>query len=354
MKKNRIGIDFQSLLPQKTGYGAYVSCLWPEFQKYSDIEWRPIRSIQKELRTPQRMLWDQVGLPLRACMDRDRLLFVPAFSCPILYPGKIVFTLHDIVGKLFAEHFSFSAKWYWKHLLPRSAHRATHIITISQNTKRDIVRELGIPEKKITVIPLAPHPRYREVRDPHGASRALERLNIRWPFILSVGTLEPRKNTERLVQAFATMRRSEERLVIVGKKSWAFPEITKHVARYQLEDKVIFLDYVSDDDLVWLYNMCTFFVFPSLYEGFGMPPLEAMACGAPVIVSRTSSLPEVVGDAGWYIDPYDVIDIKDKMQALLEGEHFQRKLRVQSLVRAQEFSWERTAAETVRVLRNYL
>lgn len=350
----KVGIDLQALAGQKTGFGYYLSYLLPELKESPGINWVFIDKIKKELNTPKRILWDQLGLPLVSMFKTLDLLFVPAFSCPLFYGGKKVAVVHDLVGKIFAQNFSSSAKIYWSQLLPYSFKKATHLIAISENTKKDLIKYLKISEEKISVIYLAANPIYQSVKDINKAAQILKKYNIHSPFILSVGTVEPRKNYDRLIQAFASAKRKDELLVIVGRFGWRWQASIDLVKRLRLEEKVLFLNYLPEKDLLYLYNTCLFFIFPSLYEGFGLPVLEAMNCGAPVVVSNTSSLPEVVEEAGLYIDPYDVGDIKEKIEMLLNSESLQAELKEKSLRQAKKFSWRKTAQETAGVFKEVL
>ena len=196
---------------------------------------------------------------------------------------------------------------------------------------------------------------YQVLRDEEWINIILEKFNLENnKFILSVSTLEPRKNYLRLIKAFAQSKRQDEKLVIVGKKGWGYQEVFELVKKMNLKGAVIFLDYVKDKELLALYNTCKFFVMPSLYEGFGLPPLEAMACGAPVIVSNRSSLPEVVGEAALLVDPYSVEDLQEKINILLRRRDIRKELEKKSIVQAQRFSWEQTARKTYQVFKQVL
>ncbi len=349
----RVACDIQNIRGKKTGYGFYLQNLLEGFEEVEhDLDWQFIDKVKKDLRTPQRMWWDQVGLCWQAWKKRPDLLFVPYFSAPMMYPGKKVMVVHDLVASKFAQHYSKTALAYWNGVLPASAKRVDHIITISENTKQDLVNELKIKEDKITVIPLAVNKKYKVLRDEDWIEETLEGFGLKNnEFVLSVSTLEPRKNYERLIKAFAGSKRREEKLVIVGKKGWGYEPIFDLVNKMNLKDSVIFLDYVKDNDLLALYNTCKFFVMPSLYEGFGLPPLEAMACGAPVIVSNRSSLPEVVGEAAMLVDPYSVEDMQEKMNILLRQREIRKELEEKSLEQAAKFSWKKTAEETLKIFR---
>lgn len=352
----KVACDIQNIRGKKTGYGFYLQNLLSGFENIEhNIDWQFIDRVKKDLRTPERMWWDQVGLCWQATKRRPDLLFVPYFSAPVMFPGKKVMVVHDLVAHSFAQHYSQTALAYWKYLLPFSAKRADHIITISENTKKDLIKEINIPAEKITVTHLAVNKTYQVLRDEEWINIILEKFNLENnKFILSVSTLEPRKNYLRLIKAFAQSKRQDEKLVIVGKKGWGYQEVFELVKKMNLKGAVIFLDYVKDKELLALYNTCKFFVMPSLYEGFGLPPLEAMACGAPVIVSNRSSLPEVVGEAALLVDPYSVEDLQEKINILLRRRDIRKELEKKSIVQAQRFSWEQTARKTYQVFKQVL
>jgi glycosyltransferase involved in cell wall biosynthesis len=211
------------------------------------------------------------------------------------------------------------------------------------------MEHLHIPEDRLHVIPLAAGDAFRVVHDIPWIETRLRELHVTPPFILSVGTREPRKNNERLLEAFAFASRGESKQVIVGKEGWKTAGIIEKIQRYHLQGSVQFIDYCSEEQLVALYNACQFFVMPSLYEGFGLPALEAMSCGAPVIVAQNSSLPEVVGEAGMLFDPYNVAEMRDRINLLFTDSSRRTQMQQMSVVRAAQFSWKKTAEATLQV-----
>lgn len=315
----------------------------------SPLSFVEFTAVKKNLRTPTRILWDQVGVPLTAYAKRVDGLFVPAFSAPH-FGRPMVMTAHDIYGVLYPEQFSAAARWYWSRILPQSMKRAQHLLCISEHTKRDVMEHLGIPEDRITVTPLAAGTAFRVVEDMAWISQRLRELTVNGPFILTVGTREPRKNFARLLEAFAHASRGDITLVMVGKEGWDTQAMREKMQRYHLQGSVRCIDYCTEEQLVALYNACVFFVMPSLYEGFGLPALEAMACGAPVMVSHNSSLPEVVGEAGVLFDPHNVAEIRERMNMLLADTERRTAMRALSLERAAHFSWDATARTTLAVL----
>lgn len=345
----RIAIDLQAISNRKTGLGVYVENLWQNLKKL-DAEWLPIRIIKKDLSTPFRILWDQAGMPFVAKIKKPDILFIPAFSVPFLYPGKTLVTVHDLIPLVIDQKFSFSAKIYWQKILPLSFKKASHLIAISECTKKDLMYFLKIPPEKITVIPEAPSPIFKPEKDQNLIKKILDKFQINSPFILSVGTLEPRKNYPRLIRAFAYLNEPDINLIIVGKKGWRYKEIFHTVAQYKLEKRVKFLNYITDEELMVLYNQALFFVFVSLYEGFGLPLLEALACGCASISSSVSSLPEVGGEAVLYVDPQNTQEIKERMKLLIQNKELRESLKQKALKQAQKFSWKKTADQTFKVI----
>ncbi|MFA6588362.1 MAG: glycosyltransferase family 1 protein [Patescibacteria group bacterium] len=347
----RIVIDTQATAGQATGFGRYVEQILKALKKIApaDVKISEIRVIKNNLRTPARILWDQVGLPITATFKRPDILFVPAFSAPVLWPGKMVVACHDLIGRLFPENFSKSAKFYWHDLLPKALKYADQVITISNSSKKDIVRLLGIPESKVSVTPLAADPKFKLCKDEKEKIRVKRQYNLPRPFFLAVGTIEPRKNLPFLVEAFARSKRQDHDLVIVGKKGWDTQSLERTIQQLHLIDRVKILEYVTEPDLVVLYSLATALLFPSLYEGFGLPILEAMACGLPVIASTASSIPEVAGEAALYADPKDMEAWQSQISRIIIDASLRNNLNTKGLARAKEFTWENTALRTLEI-----
>ena len=347
----RIAIDMQATVGQATGFGRYVSQITRALKKIApaDIKFSEIKVIKRNLRTPSRILWDQVGLPIAASFKRPDVLFVPAFSAPILWPGKMVVACHDLIGRLFPENFSRSAKLYWHDLLPKALKYADQIITISNASKKDIVRLLKIPESKVSVTPLAADPKFRPCQDQNEITRIKRTYNLPRPFCLAVGTIEPRKNLPFLVEAFARSKRNDHDLVIVGKKGWDTETLERNIQKLHLNERIKILEYVPEEDLVVILSSATALLFPSLYEGFGLPILEAMACGAPVVASTASSVPEVAGEAALYADPKDFSAWQAQISRVIADPNLRQVLRSKGLARAKSFTWENAALRTLEI-----
>lgn len=260
-----------------------------------------------------------------------------------------ILTIHDLTPFIVPEYHPLSRSLLYKALLGRTLKFADRIIAVSEQTKKDLINAMNVPEEKIKVIYEAANEQFMPM-DKAYCRNSLSRYNITDPFILYVGTLEPRKNIPKLIKAFYKIKKLgiNHKLVIAGKKGWNYKEIFETIKNLKLQTDVLFTGYMPEEDLPILYNAADLFVYPSLYEGFGLPPLEAMACGTPVITSNTSSLPEVVGDAGVIVDPCNVGGLANVMYEVLINESLREDMRTKGLERARMFSWERTAKETLQ------
>jgi glycosyltransferase involved in cell wall biosynthesis len=263
-------------------------------------------------------------------------------------PG--VLTVHDMIFKLFPEHQKRLNYWYLNATMPLYCRRADAIITVTEASKRDIVKHYGLPPGKVTVIYEAASPQFRPApRDVVEAAR--QRYGLPDDYLIHVGTIEPRKNLSRLVMALETLRREGLRvpLVVVGSRGWLYDDFFRQLETLDVRHDVHFPGYVPGPDLPLLYNAARVSVTPSVYEGFGLPVLEAMACGTPVVASRSSSLPEIGGDAALYFDPYDVDAIAAAVRQVWTGRDLRADMRARGLVQAARFSWDRAAEETMAV-----
>ena len=224
------------------------------------------------------------------------------------------------------------------------------IIAISENTKNDLINLYRIAPERIKVIYVAADEVYRPMENPERTAHIRQKYTLPDRFILFVGVIEPRKNIVRLIKAYNQIKgKIQQKLIIVGKKGWLYEDVFKTVDRLSLNQDVNFLGYVPKEDLAFLYTACDLFIYPSLYEGFGLPPLEAMACGAPVISSNTSSLPEVVGDAGILVTPTSTEELSAAMYKVLTDENLRNEMKLKGLERAKLFSWKKTAQETIKI-----
>jgi glycosyltransferase involved in cell wall biosynthesis len=270
---------------------------------------------------------------------------------PKLARARSVFTLHDVAYLLFPEHHLPRNRIYLRTMMPRFLRRADRVIAVSENTRNDALRSYHVDPEKIEVIPEGVEPRFRPGVDRDEVARVRDRYTLPERFILSVGTIEPRKNHLTLVEAYASLRsrHPEVGLVIAGGKGWLYERFFERVRALGLDDRVLFTGHVPDDDMPALLNAAEVFAFPSEFEGFGLPPLEAMACGIPVVSSNAASLPEVVGDSGMLVPPHDVAGWVDALDHLLRDAALRAAFAARGIARARRFTWDAAAERTLEV-----
>lgn len=261
--------------------------------------------------------------------------------------GKVITMVYDMVYKSYPETMNFKTLKMLNLSMKRSCKRADVIITISQFSKNEIIKYLNVPENKIVIMPCGVDLNlYNPNYGMDEIARVKNKLGIEGDYFLYLGTLEPRKNLERLIEAYDLLRRKLSivpRLVIAGPEGWLYDTIFQKVNSLGICNEVLFTGYVAEEDSPILMKGAIAFVFPSIYEGFGMPPLEAMACGTPVITSNVASLPEVVGDAAVLVDPYSVESISEAMEHIFISTDLRSELSKKGLIRASGFTWDRSA-----------
>lgn len=316
----------------------------------SGIDWR-----QSRLPTghaPGRIVWEQAVAPFAGARAGLDVLFCPLNVVPLVGRIPSVVTVHDLAFLAHPEAFHPSRRRYLTAMTRLSVRKARHVIAVSEHTKADLVHHFGIAADRITVIPNAADSRFRPEADQRIIDEFRHAHDLPERFVLFVGTLEPRKNLRRLIEAVARIATDDPqlKLVIIGATGWLTSDIAPLVTRLKLADRVIFMGYVDDDDLPRFYQAATVFCYPSLYEGFGLPVLEAMACGTPVVTSNTSSLPELAGDAALLVNPTDVDAIADGLRLLLSDTTRREVLVTAGLQRASTYSWNRTAEATLTVI----
>lgn len=372
----RIGLDATAAIHQTAGIGRYVRCLaaaLADLHPQIDLRlfvagadsnelppapggatYRPSRLSE---RTHAR-LWHRLRLPLPVELWTGPLdLFHAAdFTLPpTRRAARTVLTVPDLAFERYPDETMPGMLDFLKNAVPRSVRRADHVIAISDATRDELITLYGTPPDKVTAVPLGVDTRFDAQRDPAAEAALRARLAIPpGPFVLTVGTMQPRKNHRRLIAAVARLREPFP-LVIAGGPGWGYDDVRREVHRLGMAERVVFVGFVDDRDLPDLYRAAAVFAYPALYEGFGLPVLEAMACGTPVVTSRVSSLPEVAGeDAALLVDPLDVDGLAGALDRLLADDEARARQRARGLARAATFTWERTARETWAVYERLL
>lgn len=298
-------------------------------------------------------LWTHARLSREMVTRPPGALFVPSHVVPVMHPRRTVVTVHDLGYLLYPQAHGRLSRLYLDMSTRFSAHAARRVIAISQATKHDLVKHYGVPSRKIRVVYHGRDEIFTPVVDDSKRREVAAKYGVGEPYCIHVGTLQPRKNLGVLVEAWWRLTGRMERppqLLLAGKRGWLYESLIRDVREKGLGDLVKFADYVERDDLPALYSGAVALTFPSLYEGFGLPPLEAMSCGTPVIASTSSSVPEVVGDAAIMLDPHNA-EAWAEVVHLLSGDRILRQaLSRKGLARAAQFTWERCARETWGVI----
>ncbi len=368
----RIGLDARLLAYRREGIARYIRELAtrlpqiiddPEvrlviFQSRKDLHPLPAAPNVRISRvwTPPHHRWEQRMWPIEVTLRRVALLHSPDFIPPFTGAFRRVITVHDLHFLKYPDFMTANSRRYYADQIQRAVQMADHIIAVSQATQADLVRYFSLPPERISVIYEAASEIYRPL-PPEAVREVLSRLGLEPGYILFVGTWEPRKNLPMLLRAYARLldRRPEAPLlVLAGRRGWLYQEILEWPYRLHIADRLRWIEGPDDPTLAALYNGAAFLVFPSLYEGFGLPALEAMACGTPVAASDRGALPEVIGDAGLLLPAEDESRWAEAMEALLEDVEARERMRRKGLERAAQFSWDRAAAETWAIYRRVL
>ncbi len=363
-----IGIDGnEANVKLKVGVSVYTLNLLTYFQNQANqslqfkifLKEKPIDTLPKENQyfkyeiIPGKFFWSQFFLPFNLYLKkRVDAFFSPAHYSPRFCPAPTIVTIHDLSFIFFPNDFLKTDLIKLRQWTKYSINKAKKIIAVSKTTKKDIIKYYQVPENKIEVI----YNGY-EKRITH-KKFTLKEIK-KWPveaknYILYVGTLQPRKNITVLIQAFHLFKRLNKnfKLVIVGKKGWLYQDIFRLVKKLGLNNEVLFTDYISDEELIFLYQKAFCFILPSLYEGFGIPILEAMSFACPVISSFTSSLPEIGGDACLYFNPKNFNELFEKIKLLAENKNLRKELIKKGKKRVKLFSWKKCGQETLRVIKS--
>ncbi len=369
----RIWIDgYEANQPNRVGSGQYAFEILKNLEKInSDNEYTvliptpPRNDLPKErtnwkyrVLKPNK-LWTRIALPLALYTSKNKpdVFFSPTHYIPRFSPVKRVCAIFDLAYLHFPEMFNQRDLYQLKNWTKYSIENSYKILAISEFTTQDIVENYKVSQEKIMVTPLGYDSARFTVHSSQYTDKAKKKYGIEGDYIIYIGTIQPRKNLVRLIEAFSKLTPSfDVKLVIVGKttgpgrQGWKYEDILNAPKQFGVEGRVIFTGFAPTDDLPPLLSGSKLFVLPSLWEGFGIPVLEAMACGTPVVVSNVSSLPEVAGDAGTFIDPYSVDSIKEGIEGLLKDEKLRQKKIQLGLERVNKFSWENCARKTLETL----
>ena len=297
----------------------------------------------------------RIPITLSAELRRNRVdVLHVQFTAPPAAPCPVVVSIHDLSFEHLPQTFKRRSRMQLRMTVRRSARLASQVITLSNHSRNDIISTYHIEPDKVTAIPLAAPAHFAPVTDDNELQRVKQSYGIDGPYILCVGSIQPRKNLTRLLHAYSLLRRADPeaklpKLVIAGKCAWLFGETLRTIDQLELSDSVILTGYVPEADLPALYSGALCFVYPSYFEGFGLPPLEAMKCGTPVIVGNRTSVPEVVGDAAVLVDPLNVGDIASTIRNMISDDALRATLKIRGLERAKLFDWQQTARATLEV-----
>lgn len=371
----RVGINASKCSDIHTGVGRYTSNLCRSIAKNKDgnayylyLPWHKSNSYKEDENGAQfkekrmllqnntlRILWEQILLPIKIRRDRLDLFHYTDHAMSLVQRAHpIVITVHDIAYIRFPDLLNKSRQVYKKYILYSSIKKANVIIADSHSTKRDVIEFFNVDEKKVKVVHLGVESRYRPISSVEDYRT---KNNLPSKMILNIGTLEPRKNVVALIKAFKKLQEGGIKdyvLVIAGEKGWLYKKIFEEIKSSGVEQSIRLLGVVRDEDLPLLYNCADLFVYPSLYEGFGLPPLEAMACGVPVVTSNTSSLPEVVGNAGIMVEPHDINALTETMASVLKDKELRRRMSSDGLKRSKMFTWEKMVSEVLKIYNEVL
>ncbi len=330
-------------------YCLYYQYFWRKSRTLLAIDQDNFTRVVNRLPGP---LVERLAIPMEAFTGQTDVVHGPSFFLRTRNGAKTVLTVYDLAFMLFPDCYMKSSLEKLLREVPRCARQATLIIAISQSTKESLINLLGIAPQKIRVVHLAVASRFRVVEDEALKEGIRRKYALPPHFFLFVGLLNPRKNGERLIRAYHRLKGKTDlphKLVFVGAKGWLYEDDLALIEQLGLERDIIFTGYVADEDLPLVYNLAEALVYPSVYEGFGLPILEAMACGTPVITSDVSSSPEVAGGAALLVDPYNVDQLAEVMYKVASQDDLRAYLTRRSLRRAEDFSWEKTALETLAV-----
>ncbi len=307
--------------------------------------------IEKVLKTPSKILWDQIGIPLLARKENLDLIFNPKFTVPLFTKRKTIFVMHGMEWYVYPEVYKWFDVHYIKFALPLYCKKADRVIAVSNQVEDEILKYIKVNSNKIITI----HEAYNKIFHPIKEQAVLRKIKTQYNlpdnFILYVGDIFPSKNFGRLLKAYNELQKIHPiKLVVVGRERWKFEQDFSLIQDFNLEDKIIFTGHIPQTDLPAFYNLAKLFVFPSLDEGFGLPLVEAMACGCPVVASKTGALPEIGGDGAYYIDPYNIEEITNGMYRVLANDNLKNELIKKGFQQSHKFSWEKNVQNTLSMI----
>ena len=371
----KIGIDASLVVGEKAGVGWCTAnliealarvdhhnqySLYPFFYHIFDPRFKELAAPAKNFSVrfkalPEawiRHLWFASGIPRHRLLGKVDVLHSTTFCCPPVHSGKLVVTIYDVSFVNYPECHTEANRLHCLNGTLESSIEADRIIAISQNTKKDLVEYFNVGDDRIAVIPLAAREEFHPRPMEEVKAFVAKRWGLDQPYLLSVGTVEPRKNLKHLIRVYRCLPeelRNQHPLVIAGGKGWLSSDLYQWILEMGAQSSIRFLGYLPASDLPWLYCGATCLAYPSLYEGFGLPALEAMASGIPVITSNTSSLPEVVGDAALLVDPQSEQELLSAITKVVSDPTLRQTMSDKGLDQAKKFSWEQIARDTLRV-----
>lgn len=305
------------------------------------------------LKTKNKLIWDYVELPRALKKNKIDICIFPKNVVPFNVKCKSIVIIHDLLHIKDPKVYKWFDSLYMRLLIPFSVKKADKIVTDSKSTSNDLIELTGATKENVSVIYLAADDKYHPLNDSNEEnSNVLKKYNLKLPYLLYIGSLSPRKNIPFLIKAFEEFMKANNidiQLVLAGGKSWKDEEIHQTISKSPYRENIILTGFVDDDDLPYIYNQAEVFIYPSLYEGFGIPILEAMASGCPVLTSNTSSPPEVAGDAVLYFDPTNINDLVQNISKVVNNNELQTDLIEKGLKRVKEFSWKKTAQSIVLI-----
>ena len=356
----KILINGLQLSDQNTGVQYYTRSLYLEFLKRNDKDYSfhllqgSSCDFQAQRTTRyRRILLENFSLPVNFRKHNFNLYHSPNYVLPYFSSLPSVLTIHDLLTLNCPELCQTESALYFRFFLPHSVKKAIKIIAVSDTVKKDILDHFNIPEKKVDVIYHGINHRFKKSNN----EVILKKYDLPKKYILFVGNIEPKKNLERLVQAFNLLKKDTDlphKLVIAGKKGWKYKSVFSTITRLKIANEIIITGYIPEDDLPSVYSMSDLFAFPSLYEGFGIPPLEAMACEVPVLVSNQGALPEITGGKCLQVNPFDIHEIAQGMHRLLSDGHLRKKTVLAGIEWVKRFTWEKAAEETLSIYKQVI